>query len=110
MTPSDFLPTGPLPRLAGVVAQAARAVAGFARGIAHRRRIQSLLELDERALKDIGLLRNDVLGALAQPLFTDPSTVLLIRSVERRARQRTLPTEAERPEPVRRLRHDPARL
>jgi hypothetical protein len=43
-------------------------------------------------------------------LFTDPSTVLLIRSVERRARQRTLPTEAERPEPVRRLRHDPARL
>jgi hypothetical protein len=43
-------------------------------------------------------------------LFTDPSTVLLIRSVERRARQRTLATEAERPEAVRRVRHDPVRL
>jgi|tagenome__1003787_1003787.scaffolds.fasta_scaffold18625116_1 uncharacterized protein YjiS (DUF1127 family) len=110
MTPSDFLLTGPLPRLSGAVAQAARTVAGFARTIAHRRRVQSLLELDERALKDIGLLRNDVLGALAQPLFTDPSTVLLIRSVERRARARTSPMEAERPDPVCRPRHDPARL
>jgi hypothetical protein len=39
-------------------------------------------------LKDIGLTRLDVLGALGEPMFKDPSTVLMIRSVERRSRYR----------------------
>jgi uncharacterized protein YjiS (DUF1127 family) len=56
----------------------------------HRRAINGLAELDERALKDIGLLPSDVHGALAEPFYRDPSTVLLLRSVERRAAMRAL--------------------
>lgn len=64
------------------------AVAGLVRSLRHRRDVHSLLELDERALKDMGITRNDVLGALAQPVGVDPSIVLLVRSVEQRSRRR----------------------
>ena len=50
-----------------------------------RHDVKRLMELDERALNDIGLTRSDVDSALAEPLFRNPSTVLL-RSVERRSR------------------------
>ena len=67
----------------------------------HRHAIKGLAELDERALKDIGLLPSDVHGALAEPFYRDPSTVLLLRSVERRAAKRVLapvtPTAAVKP-------------
>jgi uncharacterized protein YjiS (DUF1127 family) len=56
----------------------------------HRHAIKALAELDERALKDIGLVPSDVHGALAEPFYRDPSTVLLLRSVERRAGKRSL--------------------
>jgi uncharacterized protein YjiS (DUF1127 family) len=68
---------------------AARAVFGsmvrLARALSDRQDVKRLMELDDRALKDIGLTRSDVDGALAEPLFRNPSTVLL-RSVERRSR------------------------
>jgi uncharacterized protein YjiS (DUF1127 family) len=68
---------------------AARAVFGplarLVRAIGDRQDVKRLLELDERTLKDIGLTRSDVDSALAEPLFRNPSTVLL-RSVERRSR------------------------
>ena len=56
----------------------------------HRGAVRGLADLDERALKDIGLLPSDVHGALAEPFYRDPSTVLLLRSVERRARVRAV--------------------
>lgn len=66
---------------------AARAIA-LLQVMKHRREVRTLLELDDRALQDIGLLRNDVMGALAHPVLKDPSIVLLVRSVERRSRVR----------------------
>lgn len=63
-------------------------MAAFVRAITHRREVRKLLDLDERSLRDIGLIRNDVIGALAQPMVKDPSVVLLVRSVDRRSRLR----------------------
>ena len=56
----------------------------------HRSEIRSLGELDDRALKDIGLSRMDVDGALAQPFYRDPSRVLALRSRERLFRSRAV--------------------
>ncbi len=80
-----------------------RAVAGallqlkaIARAMRHRREILGLAELDDRALKDIGLTRVEVAGALAEPFHKDPSRMLLVRSVERRARARAMAVTPER--------------
>lgn len=55
------------------------------RAMAHRRQVMRLMELDDRCLKDIGLLRTDVIGALEEPPHRDPSTLLRLRAVKRRA-------------------------
>ncbi|CAM5190704.1 hypothetical protein BTHI11S_02178 [Bosea thiooxidans] len=55
-------------------------VAQLVRALIHRREVLRLAELDERGLKDVGLVRSDVAGALATPWFSDPSTVLAARS------------------------------
>lgn len=68
---------------AGVTRIAAIGVAGtvqFVRAIAHRREVMRLGELDERGLKDIGLVRSDIDGALATSWLDDPSAVLAERS------------------------------
>jgi uncharacterized protein YjiS (DUF1127 family) len=52
------------------------ALLAFGRAIRHRRAIRPLAEMDEHILRDIGLLRTDVLAALAQPLRRDPSRFL----------------------------------
>jgi uncharacterized protein YjiS (DUF1127 family) len=46
------------------------------RAVRHRWAVQSLTELDDHTLADIGLLRTDVHAALARPYFADPSKVL----------------------------------
>lgn len=51
----------------------------------HRREVRYLAEFDDRALKDIGLLRADVEGALSEPLFRDPSVGLALRAHDRQA-------------------------
>ena len=58
------------------------------KALRHRREVLRLAELDDRALKDIGLLRSDVEGALLAPLHEDPSKVLSFRRVEHRDRPR----------------------
>lgn len=80
--------TGHKHALVRLVEAGLRALRHLARALAHRRQVMQLSELDDRALKDIGLLRSDVAGALAEPFHKDPSTVLLVRRVERRARTR----------------------
>ena len=72
-----------------------RAVSGLFRqpgavlkALRHRREVLRLADLDDRALKDIGLLRADVEGALLEPLHKDPSKVLSVRRVEHRDRPR----------------------
>jgi uncharacterized protein YjiS (DUF1127 family) len=76
--------------VARVAAVTLRQITRLVVALRHRHAIKGLAELDERALKDIGLLLSDVHGALAEPFYRDPSTVLLLRSVERRARIRAL--------------------
>jgi uncharacterized protein YjiS (DUF1127 family) len=46
------------------------------RAMRHQRALQSMTELDDRTLADIGLLRADVHAALARPYFADPAKVL----------------------------------
>jgi len=90
MLKHSFAATGSL-RLASIVRRAAAValkVHAVARAIAHRRDVKLLLELDDRTLKDIGLQRSEVRRALAEPFYRDPSKVLVIRSVGRRAGRR----------------------
>jgi uncharacterized protein YjiS (DUF1127 family) len=67
------------------------------RTLRHRREIMALADLDDRLLKDVGLTRGDVQGALSEPLLRNPSTVL-VRSAERHSRAEMTPrARAARP-------------
>lgn len=55
-------------------------VQALARALIHRREILRLTELDERGLKDIGLVRSDIDGALSTSWLNDPSAILAARS------------------------------
>jgi uncharacterized protein YjiS (DUF1127 family) len=61
-------------------AQLFAAVRSIPRALVNRREVLRLTELDERGLKDIGLLRGDVEGALASSWLGDPSAVLAARA------------------------------
>jgi uncharacterized protein YjiS (DUF1127 family) len=50
----------------------------LARAARNRRQVVALGELDDHLLRDIGLQRSDVLAALAQPRYRDPSRMLKI--------------------------------
>jgi hypothetical protein len=63
-----------------IVTRGFTGVISFVKAIVHRREILHLTELDERGLKDIGLVRSDVEGALATSWLRDPSAVLAARS------------------------------
>jgi uncharacterized protein YjiS (DUF1127 family) len=68
-----------------ILGQVARSLVGFAKALRHRREVMNLAEFDDRMLKDIGLMRSDVDTALAEPLFLNPSWVL-VRCAERHSR------------------------
>lgn len=82
--------TAPVPQgliaLAGIVV---RGLQQFARAAKHRHDAAMLASLDDRMLADIGLTRGDLRDAFSQPLWQDPTAVLVSRVGERRAhRQR----------------------
>jgi len=62
-----------------------RAGRDLVRNLKHRREIKALAELDDRLLKDVGLTRADVQGALSESLLHNPS-VVLVRSAQRHSR------------------------
>jgi len=53
------------------------------KALIHRREVMRLGELDERSLKDIGLVRSDLDGALAVSWLSDPTLILAERSSAR---------------------------
>ena len=72
-------------------------IRNLARVLRHRREVMHLAELDDRTLKDIGLLRSDVTGALGEPYSADPSRILVMRRHERRSIARSREPKTQRP-------------
>ncbi len=66
-----------------VVTLAIKPAAFLVKALIHRREVMRLGELDERGLKDIGLVRSDLDGALAVSWLSDPSVILAERSSAR---------------------------
>ncbi len=62
--------------LAAALQPLAGRVQAVARALRNRRAVGRLAELDAHQLKDIGLTRGQVTGALEAPLLSDPSTIL----------------------------------
>ena len=78
--------------------QFVRSLVSLAKAFRDRREVMNLAEFDERMLKDIGLTRDDVVSALAEPIHHHPSWVL-VRCVGRPA-QAHINAAARRPRPV----------
>ncbi len=72
--------TKPAAALARAAVRTGRGATYLVRIWRHRRDVLRLSELDERGLKDIGLVRSDIEGALAISWLRDPSSVLQARS------------------------------
>ncbi|WP_244616487.1 MULTISPECIES: DUF1127 domain-containing protein [Xanthobacteraceae] len=68
----------------------------FIRAVGRRRHLAQLGGFDDRMLRDIGLTRGDLRDASAGPLWQDPTAVLVVRSVERRAARRLATREMVR--------------
>jgi uncharacterized protein YjiS (DUF1127 family) len=65
-----------------------RRVAGLVQAFKHRRDAAALASFDDRMLADIGLSRSDLRDALAEPMWRDPTAILVNRADERRVRRR----------------------
>jgi uncharacterized protein YjiS (DUF1127 family) len=72
-----------LVRLADMLAAPARGVVAVARNLRHRADVRRLTELSDHQLKDVGLTRGEVAGALAVGWTEDPSCTLSARNAER---------------------------
>jgi uncharacterized protein YjiS (DUF1127 family) len=75
-----------------LVGIATRAVQGFVAAVKNRLEVRELYQLDDRALKDIGLMRADVDAALGLPLHLDPSRHLVDVAGDKRGRKVEKPT------------------
>ena len=88
ITALAYFATAPIGRAFGtLVGHAKRGLKQFAERMRNRRDITQLAAFDDRMLRDIGLTRNDVLDAFAEPLWRDPSDILAQRAAERRVMQ-----------------------
>ncbi|MCK0197032.1 DUF1127 domain-containing protein [Ancylobacter sp. 6x-1] len=70
------------------------------KAIARRRVIAHLGEFDDRMLRDIGLNRSDLRDAASGPIWRDPTSVLVVRAVEKRAARRPVRARVEAPVPA----------
>ncbi len=78
------------------LSQAINAVAGFvvartrnlAQLVKSRRDASMLAGLDDRMLADIGLTRGDLRDAVSEPVWRDPTAILVTRAHERRVNRR----------------------
>lgn len=60
----------------------------IARALKHRHDAQILAGMDDRMLADIGLTRSDLRDAYGEPLWRDPTAILVNRANERRIYRR----------------------
>src|SRR5947209_6578324 len=79
--------------IAGIVVARGRQLAQM---VKNRRDAVILAGLDDRMLSDIGLTRGDVRDAFSEPVWRDPTAILVSRAKERRVNRRPLfgPSEA----------------
>lgn len=102
MSNSQSLQTAaPLLRAFACLAQAGvMRLKDVVRAIRNRRDVVSLAQFDDRMLADIGLNRNDVRSALAEPFWRDAGSILIARAGERglsRGRRRGKPNSIAAP-------------
>ena len=71
--------------VAGIVVARARQLAQM---VKNRRDAVILAGLDEHMLSDIGLTRGDVRDAFSEPVWRDPTAILVSRAQERRVNRR----------------------
>lgn len=86
----------PLYAVRALVRAAVNGVANICRAVRHRQDLAILAGADERTLADIGLNRTDVRDALSQPVWRDPSELLILRAGERRQAARRRPAQMSR--------------
>jgi uncharacterized protein YjiS (DUF1127 family) len=84
-TTTSALPSAFAQAFAGFTVMAARFGRHVVTAWRHRGDFVLLSSLDDRMLRDIGLTRGDLNDALAEPLWRDPTAVLVRRQRERRA-------------------------
>lgn len=63
-------------------------IQGLAKAFNNRREVARLLNADAGMLRDLGLSQTDLACALAEPMWRDPSSRLLVWATERRAAAR----------------------
>jgi uncharacterized protein YjiS (DUF1127 family) len=68
----------------GVVLGIARRLRRIGQVLKNRRDARLLAEFDSRMLADIGLTRSDLRDAFSEPLWRDPTAILVSRAKERR--------------------------
>jgi uncharacterized protein YjiS (DUF1127 family) len=69
---------------AGFTAKLVRGFFAFVRLLQRRHELRMLAGFDDRMLADIGLTRGDLRDAVAQPMWHDPTAILVSRVCERR--------------------------
>jgi|SRR5882724_1210735 len=74
--------------LAAFAGVAVRRALDFVRAFKHRHDAAMLAGMDDRMLADIGLTRGDLRDAFSEPLWRDPTAVLVSRAGERRTYRR----------------------
>ena len=94
ITMSPPADAGIFARITGLAGTVALRLVNFARAYLNRRDLEVLAGFDDRMLADIGLTRGDLRDAIAEPLWRDPSQVLVIRSRERRLARRRGPDQS----------------
>src|SRR6185295_13493959 len=84
-TPSHFARL--VNAVAGIVALRLRE---FVQSVKNRHDATMLAGLDDRMLADIGLTRGDVRDAFSEPVWRDPTNLLVSRAHERRINRRRM--------------------
>ena len=87
--------SGTLARTARIVGFVALRAVEFYRSFKSRHEMRMLAGFDDRMLADIGLTRGDLRDAVSEPLWRDPTNVLV-----KRARERRMARHASHPSPT----------